>query len=126
MPKKARSNQEEWVLSLNTTIKDVGGLVWRVAPTQNGQFKLFVKMSDGSQKARVLPIPWDRNNAKRIQETVDLIFRLYKEGEPIGDAITGGCCDWLFNTMRGKPYDADPYDEYDGDGNYIGQDDEVG
>ena len=83
---RARSKNPDWVQALRTLLRSEIGPAWRVME-HRGKAKLDVRLEDGSRSFATLSIPWEPASARAIQEEVEGIAALVKQGRTLKAAL---------------------------------------
>ena len=84
---KPRSENEDWVISLRTFLRDELGASWQVKE-KRGSTNLRIRLEDGSRIYRNLGLKWNKANSPKIRASVEEIRNLVIEKKvPIDEAI---------------------------------------
>ena len=82
----SRLHAEPWVLVMRDNIKDRVGAAYRVVQ-QSGKAKLDVRFADGTRKAGTLPIPWDQEHSREIEDAAVAVAGHVQSGRTLKEAI---------------------------------------
>ena len=84
---KARKENEDWVISLRTFLRDEFGSSWQVKE-KRGATNLRIRLESGERIYRNLGLKWNKANSSKIRESVTEIRDLVMEKKvPIDEAI---------------------------------------
>ena len=84
---KPRSENEDWVISLRTFLRDEFGASWQVKE-KRGSTNLRIRLEDGSRIYRNLGLKWNKANSPKIRASVEEIRNLVIEKKvPIDEAV---------------------------------------